>query len=77
MLLLILKHIIIMLLYYNDFESEPTWPTIHFMLLGLPVLVYERENRELGKAERDLPERTEMRMSRWMMGIKRIEKRHI
>ena len=36
-----------------------------------PVLIWKRD---LGKAEQNLLERTEMRMLRWMMGIKRIEK---
>ena len=36
--------------------------------------MYGSEIWALGKAEQKLFERTEMRMLRWMMGIKRIEK---
>ena len=39
-----------------------------------PVLKYGSENWALRNAEQNLLERTEMRMFRWMMGIKRIEK---
>ena len=39
-----------------------------------PVLMYGSETWALRKAEQNLLERTEMRMLRWMMGIKRIEK---
>ena len=38
------------------------------------VLMYGSETLALRKAEENLLERTEMRMLRWMMGIKRIEK---
>ena len=38
-----------------------------------PVLMYGRETWAPRKAEQNLLERTEMRMLRWMMGIKRIE----
>ena len=39
-----------------------------------PVLMYGSETWALRKAEQNLLERTELRMLRWMMGIKRIEK---
>ena len=39
-----------------------------------PVLMYVSEIWALRKAEQTLLERTEMRMLRWMMGIKSIEK---
>ena len=39
-----------------------------------PVLMYGSETWALRKTEENLLERTEMRMLRWMMGIKRIEK---
>ena len=39
-----------------------------------PVLMYGSETWALRKAEQNLLERTEIRMLRWMMGIKRIEK---
>ena len=35
--------------------------------------MYESETSELRNAEQKLLERIEMRMSTWMMGIKRIE----
>ncbi len=38
------------------------------------VFLYSLGHRALRKAEQNLLERTEMRMLRWMMGIKRIEK---
>ena len=38
------------------------------------VIMYGNETWALIKAEQNLLERTEMRMLRWMMGIKRIEK---
>ena len=39
-----------------------------------PVLMYGSETLALRKAEQNLLERTEMRMLRWMRGLKRIEK---
>ena len=39
-----------------------------------PVLMYGSETLALRKTEQNLLERTEMRMLRWMMGLKRIEK---
>ena len=39
-----------------------------------PVLMYGRETWALRMAEQNWLERTEMRMLRWMIGIKRIEK---
>ena len=38
------------------------------------VLMYGSETLALRKAEQNLQDRTEMRMLRWMMGIKRTEK---
>ena len=38
-----------------------------------PAVMYGSETWALRKAEQNLLERTEMRMLRWMMGIKRIE----
>ena len=39
-----------------------------------PILMYGSETWALRMAEQNLLERAEMRMLRWMMGIKRIEK---
>ena len=38
------------------------------------IQINESETWTLINAEQDLPERTEMRMLRWMVGIRRIEK---
>ena len=38
-----------------------------------PVLMYRSETWPRSKAELNLLERTDMRMLRWVMGIKRIE----
>ena len=38
------------------------------------VLMYGSKTWVLRKADQNLPERSEMRMSKWMMGIERIEK---
>ena len=40
----------------------------------LPVLMHGSETLALKKAEKDVLERIDTRMLRWMMGIKRIEK---
>ena len=39
-----------------------------------PVIMYGSETWALRKAEQNWQKRTEMRMSRWMIGIKRIQK---
>ena len=39
-----------------------------------PVLMFGSETCALRKAEQNLLERIELRMLRWMMGVKRIEK---
>ena len=39
-----------------------------------PVIMYGSETWALRKSEQNWQKRTEMRMSRWMIGIKRIQK---
>ena len=56
-------------LIVNVYQMIPFVPT-----RPSSVLMYTSETWTLRKAEQDLLERTEMRMVRWMMGIKRIEK---
>ena len=45
-----------------------------YMTVIRHVLMHGSETWVLRKGEQNLLERTEMRMVRWMMGIKRIEK---
>ena len=45
-----------------------------YQTIIIPVLMFGSETWVLRKAGQNLLERTEMRMLRWMMGIKRMEK---